>query len=773
MNNIYSFLSKELVEAIGWTLFHSIWQAAVIAILLAIVLFFFNRFSAQTRYIISMISLLFILVAAVLTFTESYQKTKEKAEIARLIKANPQLVVENFKKALQENSQESKSFFTTKAKIKWIVFKSYFQRHFPFIFTVWLLGILFLILRFTGGIIYTNRMKYRNIAPVPEEWKEILNNLALQFKFRRKVKIWQSFSAKIPITLGYFKPVVLVPASLLTGLPADQIENIIAHELAHISRHDYLFNIIQSLIEILFFYHPAVWWISSVSRTEREHSCDDMAIEITGDSLAFAKALTNVQEQVLNTGQAYALAFSGNKNKLFNRIKRILTKPTMKNNFNERLVASCVIFAGFLILTFTTAFTADNVENENGKYSFRLSSGLSMTNSDDTIYSDWGNDSIKDETFERDYDNDYDTEEEIEHAYSQIYNLNGNEDLLRDLEVMLGELDESLNGDILNGISGALSEMDLNAVVNEALRGAEAALNAMDINAIISESMKEEGDQDIDKISREAIKGARAALDNMDINMIVHEALKGAEGALNGLQFHMDDLDDVLNDIAEGIEDAEEDLNDEEAEHSDAYHSLEENLKALENSDSENKIHKEIKKEIRKAKHVNEKYIPILEGGSEKWNRWRSDNENTVPDLSNTIVREINLQGADFSDLSLTGAEFRKTDLKKADFSGCYASDFYLNESVANGASFKQASVLRSTFYLCSLMNCDFRNANLAATSFTDCNLTGADFRNANIRGVDFNGGTIGKANFKGAIANRATRFPDGFDWKKAGIRME
>lgn len=560
MNNMFSFFSKEITEAIGWTLFHSVWQFALIAIILSVVLFFFGKLSAKTRYVISMISLLFVVLSSVLTFSNTYRKTLEKEELARQIRANPQLVVESFKKAIQETTEKNnESFFTPQFKVKWIVFKSYFQRNFPLILTIWMIGILFLILRFAGGLIYTNRLKYRHTAPLPSSFDDFVQKLLYRFNINKDIKFLQSFALKVPLTLGYLKPVVLMPASLLTGLPADQIENIIAHEIAHIKRHDYLFNILQSVIEILFFYHPAVWWISSVIRTEREHSCDDLAVEVTGDSLSFAKALTNVQEYMQQPENSYAMAFSGNKNKLFNRIERILTKPAMKKNLNERLIASCVIFTGLIILVVSTAFSTESKLNQSQNHSLYLSSGSSITVPQDSIY-DEQDDYISEDVEVNDFENEENNREEMEQLYSHIEHLNiQNEDFYKNLEIMLENLDDELNGEILNGISGALSEMDVNAVVNEALRGAEAALNAMDINAIVKESMKGQ-DQDVDKISREAIKGAKAALENMDLNLIIEEALNSAEGALNNIDLENDESWDNNEDIGEDLEETLKDL---------------------------------------------------------------------------------------------------------------------------------------------------------------------------------------------------------------------
>ena len=92
----------------------------------------------------------------------------------------------------------------------------------------------------------------------------------------------ESSLAGVPVVVGYCA-VILMPVGLLTGLPAGQIEAILLHELAHIRRRDYLVNLLQTFVEGLLFYHPAVWWISAVIRAEREHCCDDAVVSTQGD----------------------------------------------------------------------------------------------------------------------------------------------------------------------------------------------------------------------------------------------------------------------------------------------------------------------------------------------------------------------------------------------------------------------------------------------------------------------------------------------------------
>ena len=259
MDIVYSFISREIVEALGWTLFHSLWQGALVAILFGLLLLALPKFSAHTRYIISMVALFIVLGLSVTTFVRTYRYAVEKEKLREQVVANPGAALEQFKATLAEAGKTNiNSTIDSKWMLKWVIFKTYFQRQFPLIVLIWMLGMLVLMLRFMGGLIYANRMKYRGIFPADDNWVEVTRRFSGKLSIKRAVAIYQSAMTKIPVTLGYIKPVVLIPISIFTNVPPVQIENIIAHELAHVARYDYLFNILQRFVEILFFYHPAV-----------------------------------------------------------------------------------------------------------------------------------------------------------------------------------------------------------------------------------------------------------------------------------------------------------------------------------------------------------------------------------------------------------------------------------------------------------------------------------------------------------------------------------
>jgi beta-lactamase regulating signal transducer with metallopeptidase domain len=132
--------------------------------------------------------------------------------------------------------------------------------------------------------------------PADPYWADILNKLALQSRFNTGIELLESALVRSPLTIGHLKPVILFPIGLINRLSESEVEAILAHELAHILRRDYIFNILQSVVEVVFYFHPAVWWLSAQVRQERESACDDRAIALVGNKMNYAKALVTIQE---------------------------------------------------------------------------------------------------------------------------------------------------------------------------------------------------------------------------------------------------------------------------------------------------------------------------------------------------------------------------------------------------------------------------------------------------------------------------------------------
>ena len=354
MNIIQNVFSEQFIYALGWTLLHSLWQGALIGILIAGAMVFLHRYTARLRYFIYSISLFLVAGLAVITFISAYLSFQPEDENLVSGESSAMYVAgsaDNIRPVYVQAQSEN--------KLGAILHNTavYCRTHIPLFVTIWLLGMLAFMLRFLGGYALVRRYRYHRTHAVGGEWGRKFRKLAQRIEVRANVRLLESALVKVPMAIGYLKPVVLIPLGALNGVPALQMEAILVHELAHIRRRDYLMNLIQSLMEAIFFYHPVVWWLSGNIRIERENICDDIAITITGNTMEFAKALTNIQELNL-TAPGLAAGLSGkSKNRLVNRIRRIADKPKLHAGLAEGFIAASILLVSLIGLSAAAMIT--------------------------------------------------------------------------------------------------------------------------------------------------------------------------------------------------------------------------------------------------------------------------------------------------------------------------------------------------------------------------------------------------------------------------------
>ena len=269
MNALVVLVHTPLAKALGWTLIHFLWEGALIAALVSVGLFLCRPASARARYGLACVGLFGMFLAFGVTLAALWPI------------AGPGIVV-SVHSGLRAAPPGVVAFpappVAPPDRLPWIV---------PF----WMAGVLVFYLRTTGGCLAAQRLRRRGTMPAPEEWQERLRALAARLRLTRPVVLLESCLAETPVVIGLLRPAILVPAGLLTGIAPDQLEAILLHELAHIRRHDYAVNVMQSLVEGLLFYHPAVWWLSGLVRAERENCCDDAVVALRGDAAGYAAAL--------------------------------------------------------------------------------------------------------------------------------------------------------------------------------------------------------------------------------------------------------------------------------------------------------------------------------------------------------------------------------------------------------------------------------------------------------------------------------------------------
>jgi beta-lactamase regulating signal transducer with metallopeptidase domain/pimeloyl-ACP methyl ester carboxylesterase len=340
MSVIESLLSPEVVRIIGWTVVHSLWQGVAVALLLVIVLAAFRRRSANARYVAGCAALVLVAGAALLTAgllsfhsgtgtmasnpvrTSASEAAFPVGSVATARPGAPDVHV--FGPALRGRPKPMDSP-PLPARTVWRVRASPFlEKILSWIVLGWLAGVIVLSMRLLGGWAQAERLTRCGTRPVTEVWRERLRGLASRLRVTRPVRLLESTLAQVPTAIGWLRPVILIPTGVLTGLRPDQVEVLLAHELAHIRRYDYLVNVVQTVIETLVFYHPAVWWISRRIRTEREYCCDDLAVAVCGDALVYARALATLEEQRQRPARL-AVAASGGS--LLDRVRRVVRRP--------------------------------------------------------------------------------------------------------------------------------------------------------------------------------------------------------------------------------------------------------------------------------------------------------------------------------------------------------------------------------------------------------------------------------------------------------------
>ena len=328
------FLSKEQAQGICWTLLHSLWIGLVVAALAGAVMAVTMRSPALLRYrLFCGLLVVFILSVSVAGIYEL------GGNVGASLAGSPEAELKQGNiDGLQLKAMTAPSFL--------IKVGSFFDRYAYWILLIWMLLFSFKSLKLLLGLAYVQRIRTYQTQSVGEEWLAKASGFAAELGIGRAVSVIQSALVKVPVTLGYFKPVIVLPVGLLFSIPIAQVETILWHELAHIARRDYVINIFQKLLEAVFFFNPAVLWLSALIREEREACCDDIVLSKTEQKSNYLEALVSFHANAAEAG-SLALALSLRPNQLMNRLRR------MVNQQNKRLsvVELVVMVLGFILLS--------------------------------------------------------------------------------------------------------------------------------------------------------------------------------------------------------------------------------------------------------------------------------------------------------------------------------------------------------------------------------------------------------------------------------------
>ena len=322
--------ASSLVEIFGWTLLHFLWQGTVVGLVLWMVLLLARKYSAHLRYNLAGVGMLITIACPIITFIDLSVATMRQTAPSGLttlpaaVKMSVQASNAVETKVFQTPPTVDRPVATARTQARPELPINWGQRIRPYlmgIVALWALGVACLTVRFWLGWRKVGGMKNSGHLPENVMWTERFQRLQKCLRISRPILLLVSATATVPMVIGWLKPVVLVPTGLFLGLSGPQMEAIFAHELAHIRRQDFLVNLSQVVVEILFFYHPAVWWISAQIRKEREHCCDDIAASVTGSVLEYARALTVLEELRDDAPMPVVSAVGGS---LLSRIRRLM-----------------------------------------------------------------------------------------------------------------------------------------------------------------------------------------------------------------------------------------------------------------------------------------------------------------------------------------------------------------------------------------------------------------------------------------------------------------
>lgn len=324
---------SHILEATAWTLIHFCWQAAVIAVAYRIVSAGLVRRSSHLRYAAALAALLAMLVSAVITFGWQMRSAEPSpAFVSTTSGMVNALASGDFPRSLAPGIAS-----TSQTAASGSALANSLQSLTGWIDAFWVIGVLTLAVRGVGGWWLIHRLRISSTSQTGEAVRASFQRISDALGLRRKVMLRISSAIASPVTIGALRAVVLLPVSAVTLLGPDELEVVLAHELAHVRRADFAWNLVQTLIETLFFFHPGVWWVSGRIRHERELCCDDLALRVCPNPVVYASALFHLEEQRSRT-MSLAMALDGHQSPqtLRMRIARILGE-SMPLNANRSL----------------------------------------------------------------------------------------------------------------------------------------------------------------------------------------------------------------------------------------------------------------------------------------------------------------------------------------------------------------------------------------------------------------------------------------------------
>jgi len=341
-----SILGGQLIKALGNTLMHSLWQGVLLAVAGGLIISVTRKQTAALRYNLLLAAMLLFTYGVIVTFLGQLQPVQGGETATHIAGAKPAVsLAASPQPQITDVHDEAKQSLANIALV-------YFNRYCNSIVMIWFLIICIKSVRLAAGVFEIYQLRRIKINAISKYWEDKVAQLSAQLKLKQAIGIAESGIAQVPMVIGHLKPLILIPVGFINALSADEVEAILIHELAHIRRRDYLVNLLQSFMEIVFFFNPAVLWISQLLKAERENCCDDIALEQTASKYGYIQALLSCQEYKPVPGLGMAMA--GGKNSLLERVKRIVNNNNQSLNIMEKtLLTIGLVTAGICTVAFS------------------------------------------------------------------------------------------------------------------------------------------------------------------------------------------------------------------------------------------------------------------------------------------------------------------------------------------------------------------------------------------------------------------------------------
>ena len=330
-----------LIKATGWSIFHSLWQGAIVYGILLLIVYGFPKINAKTKHNMAYSALCVIFIGFCITFLSIFKWPSGVTENVTVINGNFEVPTGYLVNLPQQINSQTEYLF-------------------PYLVGVYVLGLFLQLFVLGKGYLKLARLKKSPGIEVPYEWLTVFQTMVTKLNLHQKIRFHLSPSVNVPLVIGYLKPVVLFPVSLVSQLDIAQVEAILIHELSHIRRNDYLLNMIKTGIETILFFNPFIWLSGKLINIEREHACDDLVLKFTGTPITYAHALLKLEILKDKSSPSFAMASTGNNQHLYQRIKRITDMKTNYMNAKQQILAITLTLATVISLAWVSPTKTSN-----------------------------------------------------------------------------------------------------------------------------------------------------------------------------------------------------------------------------------------------------------------------------------------------------------------------------------------------------------------------------------------------------------------------------